>query len=249
MGTVQKIKREVQDIERIAGRAGADTIRLWESYRDQAYMWRALAMIQIPTTFVAIAAALIMYFFADTVIEVPERPQPGNYSVKQLPDSEFTSVATEVVNLIGSYQPATARRQFSTARKYLWEPALTLFEEKMMKDELRTVEETGRSQIFYVDPNQTKITRFPEQDKVEVRVQGNRLKLIGDKPLPADYLAYYITMTTIPRNEHNEYGIVVIDVKLRKLEQTNELQLEDRKQAVQEVKAAKQADEARRKGQ
>ena len=119
------IKHDLKQLERVAGRAGSDTIRLWEGYREQAYLWRALALIQMPSTALSIAAALIMYLIADTIIEVPERPQPGYYSVRQLPDSQFVNAATQVVNLISTYQPAVARRQFKTARKFLWEPALT----------------------------------------------------------------------------------------------------------------------------
>ena len=212
------LKQDVRQLERVGGRAGADTIRLWEGYRDQAFLWRALALLQMPATALAISAALIMYFFADTVIEVPQRPQPGHYSVKQLPDSEFISVATEVVNLIASYQPAVARQQFSTARKYLWEPALSVFEQEMMTNELRTIEETVRSQLFFINKSQIKVERFAELDKVVVRLPGTRQKLIGNKPLPQDEIVYYVKMTTIPRNVHNEFGIVIIDIKLRKVD-------------------------------
>lgn len=210
------LKHDLKQLERVGGRAGSDTIRLWEGYREQAYLWRAIALLQMPSTALSIAAALIMYLFADTIIEVPERPQPGYYSVRQLPDSQFINAATQVVNLISTYQPAIARRQFKTARKYLWEPALTEFEETMMGAELRTVEETKRSQMFFINPRLIKVERFPEIDKVVVRIPGVRLKLIGNKPLPADQVVYYVKMTTIPRNVHNEYGIVVVDLRLRR---------------------------------
>lgn len=210
------LKHDLKQLERVGGRAGSDTIRLWEGYREQAYLWRALALLQMPSTALSIAAALIMYLFADTIIEVPERPQPGYYSVRQLPDSQFINAATQVVNLMSTYQPAVARRQFKTARKYLWEPALTEFEETMMGGELRTIEETKRSQMFFINPRLIKVERFPEIDKVVVRIPGVRLKLIGNKPLPADQVVYYVQMTTIPRNVHNEYGIVVVDLRLRR---------------------------------
>jgi hypothetical protein len=233
------LKHDLRQLERVGGRAGTDTIRLWEGYREQAYLWRALALLQMPSTALSIAAALVMYFFADTIIEVPERPQPGYYSVRQLPDSQFINAATSVVNLIGTYQPAVARRQFKTARKYLWEPALTVFEETMMGSELRTIEETKRSQMFFINPRLIKVERFPELDKVIVRIPGVRLKLIGNKPLPADQMVYYVKMTTIPRNVHNEYGIVVIDIRLRRANQrqvTKEDKMEKRAIRKQELK-------------
>lgn len=210
------IKHGMKQLERVAGRSGNDTIRLWESYREQAFLWRALALIQMPATFVAVLIALVMYFFADTVIHVPQKPQPGHYSVKQLPDDQFINVAQEVINLVASYQPATARTQFLKARKYLWEPALSEFEKTMMKSELRAIEETSRSQLFFINPNLIRIARFHDEDKIEVRVPGTRQKLIGQKPLAPDDVVFYIKMTTIPRNVANEYGIVVIDIKARK---------------------------------
>ena len=92
MSTIN-FKNDIKQLEKVAGRAGSDTIRLWEGYKEQAFFWRALALIQVPATALAITAALVMYFLADTIIEVPEHPQPGYYSVKQLPDSQFINVA------------------------------------------------------------------------------------------------------------------------------------------------------------
>jgi hypothetical protein len=209
------IKESLKDIERVSGRAGSDTIRLWEGYRDQAFLWRALALLQMPATALAIILSLVLYFTADTIIEVPDMPQPGFYSVKKLPDSHFINFANEIVNLIATYQPATARKQFTTARDYLWEPALTNFETVMMQRELRAIEETRRSQMFYVEDKLIRVERFPDQDYVVVRIPGTRQKLVGTKPiLPVDQLAYYVKMTTIPKNVHNEFGIVVVDMRV-----------------------------------
>ena len=237
------LKKDVKQLERVGGRAGNDTIRLWEGYREQAYLWRALSLLQMPATALSIAAALIMYFFADTIIEVPHAPDPGFYSVKQLPDSQFVNAATSVINLISTYQPATARRQFKTARKFLWEPALTEFEETMMGPELRAIEETKRSQMFFINPRLIKVERFPELDMVVVRIPGLRQKLIGNKPLPPDEMVYYVKMTTIPRNVHNEYGIVVIDIRLRRANERTvkkEDRMEKRMERKRALSAAKQ---------
>lgn len=241
------LKQDIQQLERVGGRAGADTIRLWEGYREQAYLWRALSLLQMPATALSIAAALVMYFFADTIIEVPERPQPGYYSLKQLPDSQFINAATSVINLMATYQPAVARRQFKTARKYLWEPALTEFEQTMMGEELRAIEETKRSQMFFINPRLIKVERFPEVDLVVVRVPGLRQKLIGDKPLPADEMVYYVKMTTIPRNVHNEYGIVITDVRLRRADERL-IEKEDKTEQKTKIRADSKVkrDEARK---
>lgn len=210
------LKKDVQQLETVGGRAGADTIRLWEGYRDQAHLWRAIALLQMPATGLAIIMALVMYFSADTIIEVPEKPLPGYYSVKQLPDAEFISVATEVVNLIASYQPDTAPTQFSAARKYLWEPALSIFEEEMMGKELKAIQDTNRSQLFFVDSGLIKVDRDLGRSSIVVRLPGTRMKLIKNSPVPAEEMTYYVKLTTIPRHAYNEYGIVILDIKLMK---------------------------------
>lgn len=229
------LPKNIKQIEQVDGRAGADTIRLWEHYRDHAYMWRSLALWQFPCTMLALGAAVMMFFMADTVIEVPEKPQPGHYSIKQLPDAEFIDVATKVVNLMTTYQPHNAREQFYATRKFLWEPALSEFENAMVKEQLRIIEETSRSQIFFIDTKQIKIERYSEFDKVVVRVPGVRQKLIGQKPLPPDEMVYYIKMTTIPRNIHNQYGIVVVDIRLR-IAPLAEIAAEDRQDKLDQEK-------------
>jgi hypothetical protein len=203
----------LKDVEKTANRTGADTVRLWERYRDQALLWRALALLQIPTTFLAIGAALIMFFFADTVIQVPEKPEPGMYSVKQLPDAEFISAATRVVNSIATYQPETARIQFTDTRKMLWQPALGKFDEEMMQKEIQAIEETRRSQLFIINQSLVRVNRYPERDTVEVRLPGTRYKLIGTDQLKPEQMVYFVKMTTIPKNPQNEYGIVVFNLE------------------------------------
>ncbi len=206
---------DVRDLEKVDGREGADTLRLWEGFREQAYLWRFLALIQVPVTGLAVLTALVVYTTADTIVEVPQMPQPGHYSVKQLPDSEFIDVATEIVNHMASYQPKTARRQFRYIRGYLWEPALTVFEEQVIKKELVAIEETGRSQLFLVDRAYTRVQRFPGESRIVVRLVGSRQKMIGTKILPEDCIAFFVEMTTIPRSAHNEFGIVATDIRLK----------------------------------
>jgi hypothetical protein len=43
----QIVKERVNDTQLSAGRSQNDTIRLWENYKDQALMWRSLALLQI----------------------------------------------------------------------------------------------------------------------------------------------------------------------------------------------------------
>lgn len=210
----RNLEKQIAALDTVEGRAGSDTIRLWEGYKEQAFLWRTIALVQIPTTGLAILAALVMFFFADTVIEVPPKPHPGYYSVKELPDSAFTNVAQEVVNLLASYQPDRIDLQYHTARKYLWEPALSQVQ-KFMNDEIPTVKNLRRSQLFLIIPGLTRVQRDTENDLVEVSLFGTRHKLLAASPIESDDLVYEVQMKTIPRNVSNEYGIVVTGIKLR----------------------------------
>lgn len=239
MGLTQSVKKDIKHLESIDGRAGADTIRLWESYRSQAHMWRALCLVQLPATLMASFLALIMFFFADQFITVPEKPLPGRYDVKVLADEQYINFATNVVNLIATYQPVNARRQFDLARKYLWEPALSNFEQTSMKTELRNIEETKRTQVFFFDDRLIRVERQAD-DKVLVRLPGVRQKLIGDKALDPDEQVYWVTMTTIPRNIHNDFGIVAIDINIETTQRraiADGDRRENRKRALEESNA------------
>lgn len=215
-------------IEKVDGRSGADTFRLWEAYKEQALLWRIVAIMQLPITIVALIFGLIVYSSSNIVIESPETPQPGMYSIKRLPDSEFLKAGVDIVNLIGTYQPATAERQFRTARLFLWEPALSEFEKIFLNKELPIIKDINRSQAFMINNDLIQVQRYPNQDMVIVRIPGTRQTLIGKKPLD-DEIAYYFKMTTIPRSPYNPKGIVVFDVRIKKQTSEDLRKLDERK--------------------
>ena len=204
------IKQALKNTELFDARQDADTIRLWENYREQASLWRALALLQIPTT--CVATMLTLYAWANTrpIINVPQKPLPGMYAAQEIPDTEFIEVAQEYVNLIASYQPITATRQFEEARKHLIEPVLTVFNTEMMNTELQAIMNTSRSQMFLVDPSKTELKR--EGRDVRVTMVGDRFKLVAGKEVPTIPTKFEVIMTTIPRNSLNPYGIVIKNV-------------------------------------
>src|SRR5690606_41834731 len=75
----------------IDGRSEADTIRLWENYREQALMWRALALLQIPATFIALVFALWIWNTRSITLEVPAKPLPGRYLAKDRKSTRLNS--------------------------------------------------------------------------------------------------------------------------------------------------------------
>ena len=208
------LKEGIRELEKVDGRSGNDTIKLWESYKEQSILWRALALLQMPTTFLAICSVLVMYFTKDTVIEVPPVPQPGHYSANELPDSSFINVAQEIVNLVATYQPDGVERQFHAVKRYLWEPALS-FVQEFGNDQIPKIKQIRKSQIFFIVPNLTTVERDDTTDTVVVSLSGQRHKYIAGEAVEVDNLNYTVEMFTIPRNTTNPYGIVAKKVKVK----------------------------------
>ena len=223
MGIFSKNKTELEAVQENA-RKDSDTLKLWESYKNSAFIWRSFTLIQMPAT--AVLIALSMYFFvtADTVLNIPLSPEPGSYSAKKLPDSLFVSQAINVSNLISTYQPYTARKQYKIARRYLWEPALSKFEKLYVETDLEAIEETSRSQIFYIDKRRVRVERRGK--KIIVRLPGTRQKFIHNTSLDPEQVVWQFEMITIPRNVHNEYGIVIVGIELQGVK--NELEVESK---------------------
>jgi len=193
-----------------------DTIRLWESHQEQATLWRSIALLQVPITLAALVIALMMWATRSITLNVPAKPLPGIYAAQDIPDSEFVDFANDYINLIATYQPAVARRQFEEARRMLWNQMIQMFDADMIGTELRAIENTKRTQIFFVDPVKTSIVR--DDRSVTVSLIGDRFKIIAGKEMPSVKSSFTISMTTIPKNKFNPYGIVITNVALKNLE-------------------------------
>lgn len=209
----QNVKSVVADTQLKATRSESDTIRLWENYKDQALLWRSIALIQFPTTLVAIIFATFLWSTRVINLTVPSKPEPGVHVAQDIPETEFINAANTYVNLVATYQPMTARSQFNVARSMLKEPLYTRFSQEMMGSELGAIESTARTQVFFVDPLRTKVTR--NGNEVTVSLVGERWKVIAGTPLPTVTSRFTITMSTIPRNPLNPYGIVVTGVDFK----------------------------------
>jgi len=214
MTTKVKVAQQlVKDTQLGASRSQSDTLRLWENYQDQASMWRSIALLQIPATAIALMFAIFMWATRSVTLQVPGKPLPGTYPAWDIPDTEFTDVAIDYINLIATYQPAVARRQFDAAKEMLKEPLLTKFNDEMMVTELQAIEATNRTQVFYLDPTKTRVQRTGNE--VTVSVIGDRSKMIAGQELPIVTSRFKVTMTTIPRNVLNPYGIVIQNVEFK----------------------------------
>lgn len=218
MSTAQKLLKTAAVID---ARNENDTLRLWEGYREQALLWRSLSLLQIPTTIILGLLCFALWSNREITLKVPAKPLPGVYTAQEIPDSEFIDVATNFINLIATYQPAVARRQFNFARQILQEPMLEQFNREMLVTELKTIESTSRTQLFFVDPTKTRV--FRNGSTVEVTLTGERMKLIAGRQLPAVTTTFSVAMTTIPRNELNPYGIVITNVAYDNIDANGEI--------------------------
>ena len=208
MSRVDKVKSLAAGTAIKDSRGETDTVRLWENYREQAAIWRAIALFQMPTSFLLVIFSLILWMGRTTTLNVPAKPLPGLYLAKEIPDTEFIEYATTFINLIATYQPAVARRQYEQARTMTKEPMLSQFDQEMMQIELKAIETTNRTQIFFIDPIKTHVTRLNEKE-ITVEFEGERQKIVAGKELPTTQATYAITMTTLPRQTVNPYGIVI----------------------------------------
>jgi hypothetical protein len=187
--------------------SGSDTLRVWEEYQDATLLWRTIALAQAPVSILVLLLCFYLWSTRRTEIVVPAKPAPGIYAVGDIPDIAFIDTATEFINLVATYQPTIARRQFLEAKKFLAEPMLSHFSTEMMQTELSAIETTTRTQVFYVDPTKTIVRQ--EGQSMLVTFQGDRLKIIAGRELPMVTSEYTVTLTVLPHNKLNPYGIVI----------------------------------------
>lgn len=214
MAVDSRVKGVIKDTAVRAPKGEADTLRLWELYQDQAILWRAIAILQIPTTLALIIFSMWVYGNRTTILNVPQKPLPGQYTVDQLTDPILIDAATDFVNLISSYSPKTARRQMLEAEQRIVEPLLTSFGQQMIEGDLKAIEQTQRTQVFLVDPTKTVLSRG--RGDATVTFEGDRVKIVAGKELPVSTWIYHVTLETRPRNRLNEYGVVITGLRLEK---------------------------------
>ncbi|MCC6934036.1 MAG: hypothetical protein IT292_12430 [Deltaproteobacteria bacterium] len=196
-------------------------------YREQSYMWRALALIQFPTTAIAIIIAIVMYVSADVIVDVKPRPAPGYFLVEEIPEQEFIKYSIEFVNLISSFQPSVAERQFRHALNFLQGEFYGQFNIKYLQglpseqSRLSEIMQLQRAQMFYINRDLVvaQIENDPEdprQDRVIVRVPGELYTFLNGvyQQNRIDYGVYYVTLQTIPNTAFNQNGITIINLRL-----------------------------------
>lgn len=207
-----RVAELVKNADVIDSKGQTDTIRLWENYREQASLWRAIALLQVPMSCVALIFALIMWSNRVQNLIVPPSPEPGTHQVQKIPDSYFIDEAQNFVNLIATFTPSVVQRQYEAAERHLVNPLLDKFKREFMINEIQTISSTNRTQLFSIDPTKTTVNR--EGPQVIVSFTGDRVKSIAGRELEPIETRYSVSLVTIPRNELNPFGIVVRDLDI-----------------------------------
>lgn len=188
---------------------GSDTFQVWENYREQATLWRIIALAQLVTTPLIILFCIFIYTTRSVTVHVPDQPAPGYYRTNEIPKSRYIEKGVDFLNLVASYQPAVARKQYMLAAEMLDAEGLQKFQEESIDLELKAIENTQRTQMYFIDPTKTEIKY--KRGFVYVTYYGERQKFISGRELPSVITKYLLTMKTVPRQGINPYGIVIAD--------------------------------------
>ena len=183
-----------------------ELLRMVDRYKVQGHFWRFLSLLQFPIILCLTLYFISRYLGADTLVKVSEPPIPGEVQQDKIPDKEYVNTAQNIINLIGTYQPTTARDQFETARDYFLDSAVASFDETQMGSELVTAEESDISQRL--DVYSTRIVR-ETKGNAQVCLSGVRQKIVDRNPLPQQDVTYCFSFVVDEPFEGSSFGIAV----------------------------------------
>ena len=183
-----------------------ELLRMVDRYKVQGHFWRFLSLLQFPIILFLTLYFITRYLGADTLVKVSEPPIPGEVPQDKIPDKEYINTATNIINLIGSYQPTTARDQFETASDFFLDSALASFEETQMNSELITAEESDISQRL--DVYSSRIVR-EAKGNAQVCLSGVRQKIVDRSPLPQQDVTYCFSFIVDEPFEGSPFGLAV----------------------------------------
>jgi len=189
-----------------------EILGLINGFKAKGSFWRLLSLAQIPVLFFLVLYMIARYIGADTIVHVADIKSLEDTTVKNIPDKEFVNIAESLTNLIGTYQPTTAREQFETAGDFFLEQALPNFDELQMTQELSIAEESDISQVLFVDHHSV-IRR--EDGSRKVCLYGARQKVVDRQALPQQDVTYCFVLTPNEPFEGNPFGLMVSEFSQR----------------------------------
>ena len=183
-----------------------ELLRMVDRYKVQGHFWRFLSLLQFPIILLLTLYFISRYLGADTLVKVAEPPIPGEVANDKIPDKEYVNTAQNITNLIGTYQPTTARDQFETARDFFLDSAVGSFDESQMDSELITAEESDISQRL--DVYSSRIVKGAKGD-AQVCLSGVRQKIVDRNPLPQQNVTFCFSFVIDEPFEGSPFGISV----------------------------------------
>ena len=159
--------------------------------------------------------ALLAFLFFQGKAVAADELEPAKAINSRVSDTEFRNWAINLVTLLGNHSPENALHRFKEARKFFIEPALSEFDQTMLKLELKTIIYTERKQTFVIDRNNIKLERFDDPDFVVAKIPGDRRRSIAGSQAATDDMIYYVKMVATSSNTENGYAIHSSDVRLR----------------------------------
>lgn len=139
-------------------------------------------------------------------LQVNTTSQIEFYNHKQSAYAEFVNQvyidkAQKILETLLSYETSSARAQFHSLRREIWEPGLSVLENEIINELLPEIESLQLSQKFKIDRSRTLVTLDPSSGNLIVRVYGLITKYKQNKFISEEQVVYQLTMSALPQNK------------------------------------------------
>ena len=119
----------------------------------------------------------------------------------ELVDQVYVEKAQNILDILLSYETASARNQFYTLRREIWEPGLTVLENDIINRALPEIESLQLAQKFKINKSSTKVIHDSSMGNVLVQISGTISKYKQNKFIAEEQITYELTMSTVPPNK------------------------------------------------
>ena len=195
----------------------AEDKQIWRTEKRLAAFWRTFALAQLVVFTVALILAILWFFRGDTILRVPSQLTPGTYAANQISSRDYLNFAIHIMNLIGSFNYASAREQHNMALTFFREPFRTQFSQEVVEPVMKKIEDEKITQRVNVNMAAIKIDRPPNADYVNISMPCNQFVYYAAGPMAGKqtegHLLCTYTLMIDPKNKGTPYGIVVAGLK------------------------------------
>lgn len=157
---------------------------------------------------------------AQEVTTPPTIPQPNPTAETAVTDQDYVDVATDAVELLATFDSASAEPKFRRLQTMMTGPAKASLMDSLLTGELPVIQSTRRVQKFILNKEKTAIEHFPDLNDTVVRLSGTRSQWIELKPQPPEELTYHVNLEAEPAESGKKPRIFVKDIKVRAASET-----------------------------